>query len=69
VSPSLVQLVVEEVAEGLYTAEEGAIKLATPCVCGIFNVPRATACLQRLVGELSKRQLKPLLAMPGETTD
>jgi hypothetical protein len=54
VSPRLVQLIVNEVGKGLYTAEEGAIKLAQPCVCGLFNVPRAAACLGRLVGEIEQ---------------
>ena len=62
ISPWLVRLVANEVAEGRYSAEDGARKLAQPCICGAFNVERATPILQLLAGGRDVRLPERLVA-------
>ncbi len=49
-SPSLVQDLVAQVRKGGLTAEQAAVELAKPCVCGIFNQKRAA----ELIAESAK---------------
>jgi hypothetical protein len=58
VSRRLVQIVADEVAKGHSTPEEGALKLAEPCICGVFNGARAAAILRRLAGGMEKPTAK-----------
>ena len=50
VAPSLIDDLVSQVKTGRLTAEQAAIELAKPCVCGIFNQKRAAD----LITELAK---------------
>ncbi|MBI4790166.1 MAG: hypothetical protein HY782_24290 [Chloroflexi bacterium] len=50
VAPSLIDDLVSQVKKGRLTAEQAAIELAKPCVCGIFNQKRAAD----LITELAK---------------
>ncbi len=50
VAPSLIDDLVSQVRKGNLTAEQAAIELAKPCVCGIFNQKRAA----ELITELAK---------------
>jgi len=45
---ALVEHVAEGVRTGTMSAEEGARRLAVPCVCGVFNPKRAAALLTAL---------------------
>lgn len=40
ISPAMLDHYVEKVKDGSITPEEAGKKLAAPCVCGIFNVPK-----------------------------
>ena len=42
ISPKFVQHVMKQVQKGRMTSEEGALKLASFCYCGIFNPQRCT---------------------------
>jgi len=46
VSFNLVKGAVEDVKEGRATAQEAALKLAVPCICGVFNPIRAARLLE-----------------------
>jgi len=48
VSAALVESVVGEIRSGKVSEEEGASRLAAPCVCGVFNPKRAAALLAAL---------------------
>ena len=56
VSPDLTLSVARKVAEHHCTAEEGAHLLAKPCVCGVFNIERATAILRKMAADLKALQ-------------
>ncbi|NLI91794.1 MAG: hypothetical protein GX434_06175 [Peptococcaceae bacterium] len=47
IPPKFVQHVREQVVKGRLTAEEGAIKLANFCYCGIFNPVRCVEILEK----------------------
>ncbi len=47
-SASLVEDVIDRVRRGSLTPEQGALELAKPCVCGIFNQRRAAELLTDL---------------------
>ncbi len=49
VSPYLVKKILTKIKKGWISVEEGAIELAKPCVCGIFNPVKASALLKRLL--------------------
>jgi len=51
VATHLVEQVAEKVLKGGLTAEEGALALAQPCPCGIFNLDR---CRELLAEQLNK---------------
>ncbi len=59
VSPDLTRSVAREVAEHGCTAEEGADRLAKPCVCGVFNIERAAAILKGMAADLKGPQHGP----------
>jgi len=46
ISPKFVQHVMKRVQKGKMTPEEGALKLASFCYCGIFNPQRCTQIIQ-----------------------
>ena len=47
VGSTLVKECISEVASGETTAQEASLRIARPCVCGIFNTTRAEALLNR----------------------
>ena len=47
ISSNLIQKMIDQVQSGEKTPEEAAEELAKPCVCGIFNVHRATELLSK----------------------
>lgn len=47
-SPALVEDLVGRVRKGTLTAEQAAVELAKPCVCGIFNQKRAAELISEL---------------------
>ncbi len=49
VSPYLVKKILAKIKRGWMTVEEGAIELAKPCVCGIFNPVKASELLKKLL--------------------
>jgi hypothetical protein len=49
VSPYLVKKILAKIKKGLMNVEEGAIELAKPCVCGIFNPIKASELLKKLL--------------------
>ena len=51
VSFNLVRDAVEDVKAGRITAQEAALKLAEPCVCGVFNPTRAAQLLEIMAGK------------------
>lgn len=51
ISSNLVNKSVEDIRKGRTTARKEAVKLAEPCVCGIFNIDKA----ERLLNELSEK--------------
>jgi len=53
VATHLVEEVAEKVIKGRMTAAEGALALAHPCPCGIFNMDR---CVELLKEQLEKNQ-------------
>ena len=46
VAQNLVRTVIEKVKSGKLTPEEGALILAKPCTCGIFNTKRCAALIK-----------------------
>jgi hypothetical protein len=46
IPPGFVEEVMEEVKKGKITPEEGGLKLAVFCPCGIFNQVRAAKLLE-----------------------
>ena len=48
VSARLVETLAADARAGRCTAEEAALELARPCVCGAFNPARAAWLLKRL---------------------
>lgn len=48
---NLVKSVLEDIRAGHMTPHEGALKLAKPCECGIFNPVRAERLLQAMAAE------------------
>lgn len=49
IPPKFVQYVVDQVAKGRFTAEEGAMKLSNFCYCGIFNQVRCEHIIEEMV--------------------
>jgi hypothetical protein len=49
VSPYLVRKILAKIKKGWINIEEGAIELAKPCVCGIFNPVKASELLRKLL--------------------
>lgn len=49
ISKSLVIDTIEKVKSGKLTPEEGAVRMGSPCVCGLFNPTRAIAALKKYV--------------------
>ena len=52
ISKALVVDTIEKVKVGKLTPEQGAIRMGSPCVCGLFNPTRAIAALQKYVPKL-----------------
>lgn len=50
VSGNLVKKMVRDLKKKKITLEKGAIELAKPCLCGIFNPDRAAKLLKKMVG-------------------
>jgi hypothetical protein len=50
VAASLVERMALEVRRNRLSAEEAALQLARPCVCGIFNPVRAAMLLRAMAG-------------------
>ena len=50
ISPAMIDHYVEKIKEGSITPEEAGKKLAAPCVCGIFNVPKTVAEIKKMAG-------------------
>jgi len=46
ISPKFVEYIVRQVKQGRLTPEEGALKLAAFCYCGIFNQVRCARLLE-----------------------
>ena len=46
---NLVSKIIEDVKEGKITLREGAVELAKPCQCGVFNPVRAAAMLEEIM--------------------
>lgn len=49
ISKALVIDTIGKVKEGKLTPEQGAVRMGSPCVCGLFNPTRAIAALQKYV--------------------
>ena len=49
ISKALVVDTIQQVKEGKLTPEQGAVRMGSPCVCGLFNPTRAIAALQKYV--------------------
>ena len=49
VSPYLVKKILTKIKRRWMSVEEGAIELAKPCVCGIFNPVKASELLKKLL--------------------
>ncbi len=49
ISKSLVIDTIEQVKAGKITPQEGAVRMGTPCVCGLFNPTRAVMALEKYV--------------------
>ena len=52
ISKALVVDTIEKVKVGKLTPEQGAIRMGSPCVCGLFNPTRAIAALQKYVPKI-----------------
>lgn len=48
ISPAMIDHYVEKIKEGSITPEEAGEKLAAPCVCGIFNVPKTIEEIKKM---------------------
>ncbi len=48
ISFNLIKKIIDYVKLGKMTPEEGALVLAKPCLCGVFNPARATQLLERV---------------------
>lgn len=48
ISPQIINHYVEEIKKGEITPEDAGKKIAKPCPCGIFNVPRTVEELKKL---------------------
>lgn len=51
VSRTLIDHYVEEIKKGKITPEEAGKKIAKPCPCGIFNIPRTVEVLKKLAAQ------------------
>ncbi len=51
ISKSLIEHYVEKIKKGEITPEEAGKKIAKPCPCGIFNVPRTVDVLKKLAAK------------------
>ncbi len=51
ISKALIDHYVEKIKKGEITPEEAGRKIAKPCPCGIFNVPRTVEELKKLAGK------------------
>lgn len=51
ISPAMIDHHVEKIKKGEITPEEAGKKLAKPCPCGIFNIPRAVDELKMAAAE------------------
>jgi len=51
ISPEMVDHYVEMIKDGSITPQEAGRKLAAPCVCGIFNVPKTVAEIKKMAGK------------------
>ena len=49
ISKSLVIDTIQQVKVGKMTPQEGAVRMGTPCVCGLFNPTRAVMALEKYV--------------------
>ena len=52
ISPKFVDYIMKRVKKGKMTPEEGALKLATFCYCGIFNPIRCADIIQKQSSDL-----------------
>ena len=51
VSPALIDHYVDEIKKGNITPEEAGKKVAKPCPCGIYNVPRTVEELKKMAAK------------------
>ncbi len=51
ISPAMIDHYVEKIKKEDITPEEAGKKIARPCPCGIFNVPRTVEVLKKLVAK------------------
>ncbi len=51
VSPSLIDHYVQKIKKGEISPEEAGKKMAKPCPCGIFNVPRTVEVLREMAAK------------------
>lgn len=51
ISPEMIDHYVERIKDGSITPEEAGKKLAAPCVCGIFNVPKTIEEIEKMAGK------------------
>ncbi len=51
ISPEMIDHYVEKIKDGSITPEEAGRKLAGPCVCGIFNVPKTVGEIKKMAGK------------------
>jgi hypothetical protein len=64
VAAALVEHYARRIRHGKITVEEAALRLAEPCVCGVFNPVRAARLLQAVASR--DRELQAV--QPGQTT-
>lgn len=49
IAPDLVKDILVKIKKGLMSFDEGAVELAKPCACGIFNPVKASELLKKLI--------------------
>lgn len=58
ISKALVADTIERVKNGSITPEQGAVRMGSPCVCGLFNPTRAVKALQKYVPSQREETVK-----------
>lgn len=58
ISRQLVEDTIAKVKKGVLTPEQGAVRIGSPCVCGLFNPDRAIKSLQKYVPEKKEGDLE-----------